>query len=216
LKNLNIIFTVLLITFTAYYSIGQEYELEEKTVTAVFEMPEKNKSELFSSINKWISINYNSSKNVIQMNDLESGTIIVKGINEVVYKNNMKTIYPNNKYISEYTTAKFNHLIEINIKENRYRIIYKIIDVTSADPGADFIIVKCINLNGSNESAIRDYNELLDESLKKALIGAKKREEFQSQSKPMFNEINTQLLNDIKQTMKSIEKSVKSKSKEEW
>jgi hypothetical protein len=216
LKNLNIIFTVLLITFTSYYSIGQEYELEEKTVTAVFEMPEKNKSELFSSINKWISINYNSSKNVIQMNDLESGTIIVKGINEVVYKNNMKTIYPNNKYISEYTTAKFNHLIEINIKENRYRIIYKIIDVTSADPGADFIIVKCINLNGSNESAIRDYNELLDESLKKALIGAKKREEFQSQSKPMFNEINTQLLNDIKQTMKSIEKSVKSKSKEEW
>lgn len=216
MQNLKSIFTILLITISSFYGIGQEYELGEKTVTGVFEIPEKNKSELFSSINKWVSINYNSAKNVIQMNDLESGTIIIKGINEIVYENTMKTLYPNNNYIPEYSTTKFNHLIEINIKENRYRIIYRIIDIASEDTGLDFMIIKCIDLNGTNDNAINEYNVFIDEYLRKGWIGAKKREEFQSKTKPMFNEINTQLLNDIKQTMKSIEQSVKPKLKDEW
>lgn len=216
MQYLKSIFTILLITLTTYYSIGQEYELEEKAVTAVFEIPDKNKSELFSSINKWISINYNSSKNVIQMNDLESGTIIIKGINEVVYKNNMKSLYPNNIYIKEYATTKFNHLIEINIKDYRYRVVYKIIDIASEDTGLDFMIFKCINFNGTNESSVSQYNYLLDEYLKKGWIGEKKRKELQSQTEPMFDEINTNLLNDIKQTIKSIEQSVLTKSKDDW
>ena len=71
---------ILLILFITTITNAQEYKLEEKTVTGIFEIKEKTKAEIFASINKWVSINYNSAKNVVQMNDLESGTIIIKGI----------------------------------------------------------------------------------------------------------------------------------------
>jgi hypothetical protein len=63
---------ILLITFMVFgfLSYAQEFKAEGKTLTGIFEAEGKNKSELFSLINKWISINYNSSKNVIKMYDL--------------------------------------------------------------------------------------------------------------------------------------------------
>ena len=201
---------------TSSISFGQDYELNEKKVTGVFELEGKNKSELFSSINKWISINYNSAQNVIQMNDKEAGTIIIKGINEVVYKNTMKSLYPNNKYIQEYSTTKFNHLIEINLKDNRFRIIYRITDIASKDVGYNNLIFNCINFNGDNDQAIIKYNEFIDISLKQGLVGKKKRAKFKSKTKPMFYELNNSIVTDIKSTMKSIEKSVKSKKKDDW
>ena len=216
MKNLKVIFTIFIVILTLSYCVGQEYELEEKAVTGIFEIPKKNKSELFTLINKWISINYNSAKNVIQMNDKESGTIIIKGINEVVYKNTMKTIYPNNRYMQDYSTTKFNHLIEINIKDNRYRVIYRITDIASEDTGFNIVIFKCISLNGTNEKSIIEYSEFFDEYLKKGMIGKKKREKFKSHTKPMFEELNASLLSDIKQTMKSIKQSVISESKDNW
>lgn len=216
MKKLNLIFGILTILMTSSISFGQEYEINAKTVTGVFEMEGKNKSELFSSINKWISINYNSAQNVIQMNDKETGTIIIKGINEVVYKNTMKSLYPKNKYIPEYSTTKFDHLIEINIKDNRYRVVYKITDIAGKDLGFNNMLLKCINFNGENEQAILEYSEIMDENLKKGLIGKKKRGKFMSLIKPMFEELNNNIIIDIKSTMKSIEKSVESKKKDDW
>ena len=150
------------------------------------------------------------------MNDKEAGTIIIKGINEVVYKNTMKSLYPNNKYIQEYSTTKFNHLIEINIKDNRFRIIYRITDIASKDVGYNNLIFNCINFNGNNDQAIIKYNEFIDVSLKQGLIGKKKRAKFKSKTKPMFDELNNSIVTDIKSTMKSIEKSVESKKKDDW
>jgi len=216
MKNLKSLFGIIILTMISFQTFSQEYELEEKAVSGIFEMEGKDKSELFSSINKWISINYNSAKNVIQMNDNESGTIIIKGINEVVYKNTWKSLYPNNKYITEYSTTKFNHLIEINIKDNKYRVIYKIIDIASEDAGFNDMIFKCISFNGINEKYIDEYNEVIDGNLKKGLIGEKKRENFISLTKPMFEELNSSILNDIKLTMKSTEQSVKSKKNDDW
>jgi hypothetical protein len=195
---------------------AQEYKLEEKTVTGIFEVKDKTKAEIFASINKWISINYNSAKNVIQMNDLESGTIIIKGINEVSYKNSMKEIYPNNKYIQEYVSTKFNHLIEINIKDNKFRIIYKITDIASEDAGYNNLIFNCISFNGLNDTAINEYNEKMEILLKQGLIGKEKREKFKSLTKPTFQELSESIINDIKATMQYIEKSVNEATKDKW
>jgi hypothetical protein len=215
-KTLQLILGIIIMVMTSSISFGQDYELEEKTVIGIFEIEGKNKSELFSSINKWISINYNSAQSVIQMNDKEAGTIIIKGINEVVYKNTMKSLYPKNKYIPEYSTTKFNHLIEINIKDNRYRVVYKITDIADKDLGVNNILLKCINFNGKNEQAILEYSKIFDENIKKGAIGKKKREQFMSSIKPMFEELNNNILIDIKSTIKSIEKSVESKKKDDW
>jgi Domain of unknown function (DUF4468) with TBP-like fold len=201
---------ILLLSFLSVILSAQDLKTEEKTITGTFNATDKNKSELFSSINKWISINYNSAKNVIQMNDLESGTIIVKGINVVQYKNTAKQLYPNNKYIPETTTLNFNHLIEINIKDNKYRIIYKI---TGLDyEGYDNLFFNCINLDTLDNNAIHLYNQSIEEPLKKALMGKEKREKVLALSKPMFIEINAILRDNIILTILSIGKSVSEKN----
>ena len=48
----------------------------------VFEVEGKSKDEIHSIINQWVAENYNSANNVIQMNDKEAGTIIVKGVTD--------------------------------------------------------------------------------------------------------------------------------------
>ena len=203
---------LILMLFITTITNAQEYKLEEKTVTGIFEVKEKTKSEIFASINKWISINYNSAKNVVQMNDLESGTIIIKGINGVAYKSYAKEVYPNIKF-PEYQEIKFNHLIEINIKDNKFRIIYKIIDAATGYEASNIVP---INFNGINDVAIAEYNNKMDELLKGLLIGKKKQEKMKSYTKPMFEGLNNNLIENMKSTMQSIEKSITETAKEKW
>ena len=206
----------MLITFLIFSGLlnAQEFKIEEKTITGLFESKEKNKAELFAQINKWISINYNSSKNVIQMNDLESGTIIIKGINDVNYKNSGKVLNP--KIATEFATIKFNHLIEINIKDNKYRIIYRIVSIATDDYGYNDKLMNCINLNGNRDIQIQKYLDGMDKMLKKGLIGKEKRELYVEGIKLSFEEINTNLINDMKSIMLSVEKSVSNASKDGW
>jgi hypothetical protein len=193
---------------------AQEFKIEEKTITGTFENKEKSKSELFALINKWISINYNSSKSVIQMNDLESGTIIIKGINSVNFKNPGKVLNP--KIATEFSEMKFNHIIEINIKDNKFRIIYKLVDLATYDYGYNAMTLDCINLNGNRDLAVDKFLESMDVNLKKGMIGKDKRERYKLESKLSFDEINTNLINDMKITMSSIEKSISVTSKDGW
>lgn len=157
---------ILLMLFITTITNAQEYKLEGKTITGTFDIEDKSKSEIFASINKWISINYNSAKNVVQMNDLKSGTIIIKGINEVKYKNPLKIIYPN--LAAEFTTIKFNHLIEVNVKDNKFRIIYKLIEIYMFDATVlnDSKMIS-VNLDGSRKSEVEEYMVLLEEGFKK-------------------------------------------------
>ncbi len=156
---------------------SQEYTLEDKTVVGVFDAPKKTKSEIFSSINKWISINYNSAQGVVQLNDKEAGNIILKGINEAVYKNVLKELYPKNKYIQEYNTVKFNHTVEINIKDEKYRVIYRLTNMIHEVDGYDYyndLIFKMIDFDGIEQENIDSYNAYIENLWKKALVGKKK------------------------------------------
>lgn len=206
---------ILLMLFITTITNAQEYKLEEKTVTGVFEIKEKAKAEIFASINKWVSINYNSAKNVVQMNDLESGTIIIKGINEVKHKNPLKIIYPN--LAAEFTTLKFNHLIEVNAKDNKFRIIYKLIEIYMFDTTVinDSKMIS-VNLDGSRKAEVEEYMVLMEESFKKAYKNKEKREKLLEAYRLSFQEINTSLKNDMTATMQSIEKSVSEATKDKW
>jgi hypothetical protein len=206
---------ILLMLFITTIANAQEYKLEAKSITGTFDVKEKTKSEIFSLINKWISTNYNSSKNVIQMNDLESGTIIIKGINEIEYKNVEKVVNPN--FPAQFTNLKFNHLIEINIKDNKFRIIYKIIDNYMVD---NYVIndtkMIYVNFDDSRKLEVEEYNALFEENMKKVHKNKEKRERYLEAYKLSFEEINTNLINDMKNTMLSVEKSVSSITKDGW
>lgn len=195
-----------LIILISNFSHSQEWKVNEKSVTGVFNST-KTKSELFALINKWISLNYNSAKNVIQLSDAESGTIIIKGINELFYTSNSKVIM---KSAPEKAITKFNHIIEINIKDNKFRIIYTITDIINQEnSGFNSLFFNCINLNGDNSSAVQQYNDESEKYLKQGLIGKEKREKFKSATIEMFKEINKNLSDSMKTILLSIEKAAK-------
>ena len=75
-----------------FNNYAQEFKLEEKSVTGVFEANGKTKAELFSAINKWVSINYKSASRVIQLNDAEAGAIVIKGTADYPIKNYFKPL----------------------------------------------------------------------------------------------------------------------------
>ena len=204
----------LLILLVVSITNAQEYKLEEKTMTGTFDVKDKTKAEIFASLNKWISINYSSAKSVIQMNDLESGTFIIKGINEVRYKNPQKILYPN--LSAEFNTIKFNHVIEINVKENKFRVIYKLIQIYMFDTTVinDTKMI-CVNLDGSRKAEVEEHMALMEENFKKAVKNKEKRDKYLEAFRLSFDEINNSLISDMKGTMMSMEKSVSS-PKDGW
>jgi hypothetical protein len=206
-----------LLLFMPGIANAQEFTNNSKSIIGVFEVKDKTKSQIFSSINKWIAINYNSSKNVVQMSDLESGTIIVKGINDIQQKSYGNILYPNMKNIPEYVTVNYNHMIEINIKDNKYRIIYTLINIASEkNYGFDDLNFKIVNFKELDNTAITEIIDLTDSNLKKGKIGEEKRELVKVAIKQSIVELNSNLEKDIKTTILNIEKSVTTVSKDGW
>ncbi|MFK5974405.1 MAG: DUF4468 domain-containing protein [Flavobacteriaceae bacterium] len=209
---------------TSLNCYAQEYTLEEKIITGVFDTEGKTKAEIFASINKWIALNYHSTQNVVQLKDKESGNIIVKGINEAVYKNVMKELYPKYIYMQEFSiTAKFNHTVEINVKDNKFRIIYTLTDIITPEPLAGYnlesqsnMVFDMIDFTGLKQEKIDNYNNYIEELWKKVVIGKKKRAKIKEMTKPTFEEMNKGVIESIKSTMLSIEKTVKSTKKDDW
>lgn len=227
MEKKRIIFVLVVSLMISFQSYSQEYEVDQNKVTGIFEIEGKDKSEIFSAINKWISINYNSANNVIQMNDKESGTIIVKGKNTVGYETNLtfekSNFFPDNFYII------FNHLIEVNVQDNRFRIIYTILDVDDSfcKPSGKWAFyvysglyktssIKCVNLKGVTENCISDYNEALEKYLNGIWTNKKNLDIMLSATESIFSEMNEKIKSDIYLTMESIKTSVMSDKKHGW
>ena len=211
---------LLMFSLTDY---AQTYTNDDKSLTGVFEVPSKTKAEIFSAINKWISINYNSGKSVTQLLDAEAGNIVVKGINQINYNNGAKILYPNMKSIPEINVMKFNHLIEINVKENKYRVNYRILEIEYDQAVAVYMTPSltkngfdCINLNGTPVAVITSINDSLETTLKMGFIGKEKRETYKANTKPMYDGINSTIVADMKATMLSIQSAVNSQTKDGW
>jgi hypothetical protein len=211
------IFYILLIISSI--SNAQEFSSENKTLTGVFEVKDKTKPEIFNLINKWIALNYNSSKNVIQLNDIESGAIVVKGIDIVKFINPVKEIkYKNEKYSSAYQLINYYYTLEINIKDNKFRMIYDItsisetyldvfLNVNKVIP--EELIFNCLSFNEVDPKFISSYNAKLENFYQgKSEKKTKEREQIILSTKPMFLELTSNLNLVAKETMLSIYKDV--------
>jgi hypothetical protein len=78
----------------------------------VVEVSGQSKDELYDKLRRFIALNYNSANNVIQLDDKESGNIIVKGL--LSYDINWRGVSP-------YSSP---HTLDIKVKDERYK--YKI------------------------------------------------------------------------------------------
>ena len=74
----------------------------------------------------------------------------------------------------------------------------------------------CVNLDGSRKSEVDEHMILMEENFKKAYKNKEKRDRYLDAFKLSFAEINTNLINDMKVTMQSIEKSVSEATKDKW
>ena len=202
---------MLMSTLTNY---AQTFTIEDKATIGVYEVSGKTKAQIFSAVTKWISTNYNSGKSVTQLSDADGGNIIVKGINEISYPSNSKIIYPHLN-VPEKNIMKFNHLIEINIRDNKIRVIYRIVDIYYEASVLKYMTTEmikmnfdCINLNGIPESTMLEYEKYMNTNLKKGMLGEEKRTNYITAMKQTLNDLNIDLIADMKTTMLSIQASV--------
>lgn len=195
---------------------AKNFKLEKHRLSGVYEVEKKTKEELYSLINRWISINYNSANNVIQMNDKESGTIIVKGINKVRYKSNIDV-----RYLKEDVYLIFRHLIEINIKNGRFRVIFTPLNIDNDSDiiyGVDNMVVfEAINLVEVKDEDLIRFNKQFDDYLRGAyLLGKSRRDKLKPMTKQRFNELTEVLRQDIIILLTSLELAVNDEGRDDW
>lgn len=81
------------------------------TYQVIDSVPGATKDQLFRRARKWFTTNYNSAKDVLQVNDIDAGELIGKGIFDIKSPIKNVWVYP-----------KIGHTITVEIKEARYRI----------------------------------------------------------------------------------------------
>ena len=195
-------------------------DIKERKITATVDAIGKTKSEIYSIINKWVSINYNSANDVIQMNDKESGIMIVKGLSAVSFINPTRAIYPKTKAFPTKNKMLLNHLLEIKVKDNKYRLIYTISGIANASPKNTMHTnpntFGCINLNGAKDESIGKFNYYWKEYFKTSMMSKKKQVKYLSLSKPIFEEINSTIVLSFVSNFISITKMVNETSNDDW
>ena len=100
---------------------------EDVTVFKVVEIPELTKDEIFNRVLNYFTYNYGNGKSVIQTQDKENGLIVGKG----VYDN----VHIGMSLITTYVDAW--HILRVDIKEGRARIIVSLTEYDKKIVGGD-------------------------------------------------------------------------------
>jgi len=150
----------------------------------------KTKSEIFSLLSKWVALNYNSANNVVQLNDIEGGNIIVKGVNSMATSNANKAMLPNNRYVSSTVEVKTNHVLDIICREGRFKITY-----TISDYGFN-LNTKTVD-DAYMKILLKPYYDM-------AYVSKKKEANLRAATQISISETKSGIINFIEETNKSI------------
>ena len=199
MKKLVYLFLTVLITLSVN---AQDNMLSPVSADYVLQAEGKTKNEIFTLISKWVALNYNSAINVVQLSDNEGGVIIVKGTNAIVTTNISKALLPNNKLVPNELNVDVNHVLDITIREGRYKIVYTFTTYN-------------FNLDTENVD-----DELLAEILKPyydvAYVSKKKEAKMREIATKNASELKLGILNFIKDTNESISKSLDNNTDDGW
>lgn len=127
-----------------------------------------SKQELYSRAREWFAETYNSSKEVVQMEDKESGKIIGKAITQVYYK----------MFGTDHPHGYINYTISISVKDGKYK--YEITDLHHkgqlVQDGMSPSYGLCENMINSGTSRQKLYNYCLyvaDKNIKNLIVDLK-------------------------------------------
>jgi hypothetical protein len=85
----------------------------------IIDFPGKTKDELFGMVKKWVALNYVSANDVIQLNDKESGEMVVKGLGKVYARYIFGTPYAD----------MIRYILSMSFKDNKVRVVLTYTDL---------------------------------------------------------------------------------------
>lgn len=216
------IFFIIFITFTSVFSFASSSDIQEVVETGI------NKKDMWINLKKWCSSEFNSYDHVVDLEDEESGTLIVKWKNgaylniskciKTIVSSTIKVEVKENKY--RYTVSDAQIKIEPNTS-NKSEMSIRELENGIAD--LEFIISFCteyynnstkINIDEKFNNIINDYRKKVESTKKyknekktkisKEWVKINKEYEILNEMLYNYNCINTFIIDSLKK--KIIEK----------
>jgi DNA repair exonuclease SbcCD nuclease subunit len=194
MKKLSVI--VLLAVMFSGSIYAQKSIIGDKSVSKKFARNGLSKSIILSRAETWFLNEDNANKNKVDTIDIEKGLIKINGETKVLYKNIGKELYPKRSAMAEVLEARFGHIMEINVNEEDYDIMYTVIDMKEEMYKKQDVFFECVNFKEINEEDLSEYNKAMDKLLKANLVFKKRREVFAENSRSQFEEVSSFLLNE--------------------
>ena len=180
---------------------AQDYLIEEKSVSRVFQAEGLSKSEIMSRMESWYSNTERTPHDTIETLDLDKGFMRVKGEVKVLYKNIGTELYPKRSQMADVLEAKFKHTIEMDIEDNAYVVKYYLNEMVKEMYGREAEFFDCINFVEIDKEALDNYNHSMGKVLKMNFVFKKRREIFFDNSETQFQEVSSFILNEAQVNM---------------
>ncbi len=198
------VFSLVFLFFFVSFAHSQEYLIEGKTATIVYEVPGKTKAELHQSALKWFENEDSTSEYTIQSSDADAGIIRVSEINQVYYKNIGKLMYPKRSGMADMLSGDFSYDIELVFENGTYMVKYELTGMEKEMYGRDDLFYACIDFEEIDEDALAEYNKSMNKLLTMNAVFKKRRNIFQENSKSQFEDASQNVLNSMTSNMGSL------------
>ena len=183
---------------------AQEYLIEGKSATIVYEVPDKTKSDLYQSALQWFEKEESTSEYTIESSDLNAGIIRVSEVNQVYYKNIGKLMYPKRSGMAEMLSGDFSYNIELVFEDGTYMVKYVLTGMEKEMYGRDDLFYACIDFEEIDEQALAEYNKSMNKLLTMNAVFKKRRNIFKDNSKAQFEDASQNILNSMTSNMGSL------------
>jgi hypothetical protein len=183
---------------------AQEYLIEGKSATIVYEVPDRSKSDLYRAALEWFEKEDSESQYTIEVSDPAAGTIQVSEINQVYYKNIGKLMYPKRSGMAEMLSGDFSYEIDLIFEDGTYMVKYQLTGMEKEMYGRDDLFYACIDFEEIDEEALEAYSESMKKFLTMNAVFKKRRNIFKDNTRSQFEDASQNILNSMTSNMGSL------------
>ena len=194
----------ILLFFIVPTAEAQEYLIEGKSATIVYEVTEKTKADLYQAALQWFEKEESTSEYIIESSDPNAGIIRVSEINQVYYKNIGKLMYPKRSGMAELLSGDFSYDIELVFEDATYMVKYVLTGMEKEMYGRDDLFYACIDFEEIDEEALAEYNKSMNKLLTMNAVFKKRRDIFKDNSRSQFEDASQNVLNSMTSNMGSL------------
>lgn len=188
--------------------LSQQNVVGEKSIEKAYEKNNLESSLILSRAEQWFSNEENAESYEIESIDRTKGSLVVKGVSPVLYKNIGRELYPKRSGMAEVLEADFGNRVSLLIDEKGYTIRYEVTDMKKEMYHREDLFYDCVDFKEIDEEALAAYNKSMNKFLKANLVFKKRREKFQANSRSQFEEVSTYLINEGELTIFSLHEAI--------